>query len=92
MFNGRPFTRLRVLVATKGLTHPWGLACLPNAPMRDLRAPTTRTDHPSCLRIIRDGVFDREPIRGVPDVVEASSGGLRGTAQRGEFVTNRFVT
>jgi len=52
-------TRIEVSVVTKGLSHPWSLAFLPNGDMliteRDRRA----------VRIVRNGVLDREPAGGI---------------------------
>ena len=79
-----PPARIRVSVITKGLSHPWGLAFLPNGDM-------LVTERAGSLRVIRAGVLDRQPIAGVPQVLEASSGGLMDIALHPEFATNRFV-
>src|SRR5262245_44037173 len=52
-------TRIRVSVVTKGLSHPWSLAFLPDGSM-------LVTERPGRLRIVRDGVLDPNPITGVP--------------------------
>ena len=50
--------KIRVSVVTKGLSHPWALAFLPDGEM-------LVTERPGRLRIIRDGVLDPQPIVGV---------------------------
>jgi aldose sugar dehydrogenase len=80
----QPSKRIRVSVITKGLTHPWGLAFLPNG---DLLISERR----GTLRIIRDGVLDPEPVAGIPEVAEAASGGLMDIALHPGFETNRWL-
>lgn len=80
----QPSTRIRVSVITHGLTHPWGLAFLPDG---DLLVSERR----GTLRIIRDGTLDPRPIGGVPAVAEASSGGLMDIALHPQFETNGWV-
>src|SRR5690606_1158017 len=60
-----PVTRIKVSVVTKGLTHPWGLAFLPNGDM-------LVSERRGTLRVIRGGVLDPEPLPGMPEVAEAS--------------------
>ena len=43
------------------------------------------------LRIIREGVLDPRPIPGVPEVAEASSGGLMDIAPHPDYATNRWA-
>jgi glucose/arabinose dehydrogenase len=51
-------TRIRVSVVTKGLSHPWALAFLPNG---DLLI----TERPGRLRWFRNGALVKEPIEGI---------------------------
>src|SRR5436305_14188698 len=53
-------TRIRVSVVTKGLSHPWSMAWLPNGDV-------LVTERAGRLRIIRNGVLDPEPLAGVPE-------------------------
>src|SRR5712691_5079291 len=53
--------KIRVVILTKGLSHPWGLAFLPGGNM-------LVTERAGRLRLIRDGVLDATPIAGVPEV------------------------
>lgn len=55
-------TRIRVSVVTKGLSHPWSLAFLPDGDMliteRDMRR----------VRVLRGGVLDPDPVSGIEDL------------------------
>ena len=53
--------RIRVVPITKGLSHPWSLAFLPNGDIL-----VTERDK-ATLRVISDGVLDPNPIPGVPE-------------------------
>ena len=52
-------TRIQVSVVTKGLSHPWSLAFLPDGDLliteRDLKT----------VRVLRNGVLDPEPVEGL---------------------------
>src|SRR6267143_4726021 len=75
---------IRVVVVTKGLSHPWGLAFLPDGSM-------LVTERPGRLRIIRNGVLDPQPIAGVPEVRAAGLSGLMDIALQPKFAENGFV-
>src|SRR5215510_10572019 len=77
-------TRIRVSVVTKGLSHPWSLAWLPNGDM-------LVTERAGRLRIIRNGVLDPEPIAGVPKVQAGGTSGLLDIALHPKFATNGLV-
>ena len=53
---------------TKGLSHPWAIAFLPDGGM-------LVTERPGRLRIVRDGVLDPQAISGVPEVRTDGNGG-----------------
>ena len=53
--------KVRVSVVTKGLSHPWAIAFLPDGGM-------LVTGRPGRLRIVRDGVLESHAISGVPTV------------------------
>src|SRR4029453_7320008 len=53
--------KIRVTVVTKGLSHPWAIAFLPDGNM-------LVTERPGRIRVIRNGVLDPTPITGVPRV------------------------
>jgi aldose sugar dehydrogenase len=63
--------RIRVVVVTKDLEYPWGLAFLPDGSM-------LVTERAGRLRIIRNGVLDPQPIAGGPEAYFAGESGLPG--------------
>ena len=75
----------RVVTVTAGLSHPWALAFLPDGGM-------LVTERAGRLRLIRDGVLDPEPIRGVS---ELSQGAVRALlfdiALHPRFVDNNLI-
>jgi len=76
--------KIRVSVVTKGLSHPWAIAFLPDGPM-------LVTERPGRLRIVRNGVLDPQPIAGVPQVRTDGNGGLMDVALHPRFAENRLV-
>jgi glucose/arabinose dehydrogenase len=77
-------TRIRVSVVTKGLSHPWSMAWLPNGDM-------LITERGGQLRVLRNGVLDPTPISGVPKVQAGGTSGLLDVAVHPKFATNGFV-
>ena len=84
--------RIRVVVVTRGLSHPWSLAFLPDASTpvgaSGNMLVTERTGH---LRLIRNGVLDPQPIAGVPAVRSQGLSGLMDVALHPQFAQNRLV-
>ena len=76
--------RIRVVVVTRGLSHPWSLAFLPDGSM----LVTERTGQ---LRIIRNGVLDPQPLAGLPAVRAQGLSGLMDVALHPQFAENRLV-
>ena len=76
--------KIRVSVVTKGLSHPWSLAFLPDGTM-------LVTERPGRLRIIRNGVLDPTAVVGVPRVRTDGNGGLMDVALHPGFGDNRLV-
>jgi glucose/arabinose dehydrogenase len=76
--------KVRVTVVTKGLSHPWAIAFLPDGNM-------LVTERPGRIRVIRNGVLDPTPIAGVPRVRTDGNGGLMDVALHPQFATNRLV-
>ena len=77
-------TRIRVSVVTKGLSHPWSIAWLPNG-------DALVTERAGRLRIIRNGVLDPTPIAGVPKVQAGGTSGLLDIALHPKFSANNLV-
>ena len=72
------------LVVTKGLSHPWGMAFLPDGNI-------LITERAGCLRIVRNGVLDPKPLAGVPPVAAQGLAGLLDIALHPRFAENKFV-
>jgi glucose/arabinose dehydrogenase len=77
-------TRIRVSVVTKGLSHPWSMAWLPNGDM-------LITERSGQLRILRNGVLDPQPVAGVPKVQAGGTSGLLDIALHPRFAQNNLV-
>ena len=85
VFNTLHQPQIRVVVVTKGLSHPWGMAFLPDGGI-------LVTERDGRLRLIRDGVLDPVPIPGVPEVFsEGRFTGLMDIALHPQFADNDFV-
>ena len=76
--------KIRVSVVTKGLSHPWAIAFLPDGDM-------LITERDGRLRVVRDGVLDPQAISGVPQVRTDGNGGLMDVALHPQFAENRLV-
>jgi aldose sugar dehydrogenase len=76
--------RIRVVTIVEGLEYPWSLAFLPDGDM-------LVTERVGRLRIVRQGVFDPQPIAGVPTVHFHEHGGLLDVAAHPRFADNRLV-
>jgi glucose/arabinose dehydrogenase len=76
--------KIRVSVVTRGLSHPWAIAFLPDGGL-------LITERPGRLRIVRDGVLDPQPIAAVPQVRTDGNGGLMDVALHPRFTENRLV-
>jgi glucose/arabinose dehydrogenase len=72
------------LVVTKGLTHPWGMAFLPDGNI-------LITERPGCLRIVRNGALDPKLVEGLPPVSAQGLSGLMDIALHPRFAENKFV-
>ena len=84
--------RIRLVVVTRGLSHPWSLAFLPD-PSTPLGASVNMlvTERTGQLRLIRNGVLDPQPIAGVPAVRSQGLSGLMDVALHPQFAQNRLV-
>ena len=75
--------KIRVSI-TKGLSHPWSIAFLPDGNM-------LVTERPGRLRIIRNGVLDPNPVAGIPQVQATGLAGLLDLALHPRFAENKLV-
>jgi aldose sugar dehydrogenase len=76
--------KIRVSVVTKGLSHPWAIAFLPDNTL-------LITERGGRLRYVRDGVLDPQPISGLPEIRTDGNGGLMDVALHPQFKSNRLV-
>jgi aldose sugar dehydrogenase len=76
--------KTRVTVVTRGLSHPWAIAFLPDGSM-------LVTERPGRLRVIRNGTLDPTPVAGVPRVRTDGNGGLMDVAIHPQFAANHLV-
>jgi glucose/arabinose dehydrogenase len=74
-------TKIRVSVVTKGLSHPWSLAFLPNGDV-------LITERPGRLRLMHNGVVAPEPVA---DLSKLSVDLLFDVALHPDFAKNGFV-
>ena len=75
---------LRVVVVARGLEQPWSIAFLPGGDM-------LVTERPGRLRLIKNGVLDPNPVRGVPTVRAGGLQGLMDVVLHPQFAQNHFV-
>ena len=76
--------KIRVVVVTRGLSHPWSLAFLPDGAM-------LIAERPGQLRLVRNGKLDPTPVAGVPAVRTDGNGGLMDVALHPRFAENHLV-
>ncbi|HUA21424.1 MAG TPA: PQQ-dependent sugar dehydrogenase [Bryobacteraceae bacterium] len=76
--------KIRVVVVTKGLVHPWSLAFLPDGSL-------LIAERPGRIRAIRNGVLDPKPVSGVPEPMTKGNGGLMDIALHPKFAENHWV-
>ena len=75
--------RIRVQTVAEGLSHPWGLAFLPDGRM-------LVTERDGDLRLVGDGEVS-EPLHGVPEVDAGGQGGLLDVAVDPTFTQSRLI-
>ena len=78
-------TKIRVSVVTKGFSHPYGFAFLPDGAI-------LITERAGALRVVRNGVIDPNPVAGVPKVIyRGTEAGLMDVVLHPAFEKNRWV-
>ena len=74
--------KIRVVVFTRGLSHPWSLAFLPDGRM-------LVTERSGKLRIVnKDGTLDPQPVAGLPAVRAQGLNGLMEVSLHPQFATS----
>lgn len=76
--------KIRVVVVTKGLSHPWSLVFLPDGNM-------LVTERAGRLRIVRNGVLDPQSIAGLPQIHARGLAGLMDVILHPKFVENKLI-
>lgn len=75
----------RVVIVTRGLEYPWGLAFLPDGRF-------LVTERPGRLRLAAaDGALDPRPVEGLPPIAAQGQGGLLDVALHPQFAKNGLV-
>ena len=76
---------LRAVVVTKGLSHPWSMAFLPDGSI-------LITERQGRLRVVRNGTLDPTPVAGTPAVVSLGTmAGLMDIALHPNFAQNKWI-
>jgi glucose/arabinose dehydrogenase len=83
--SAEPAHRNLRLTVTKGLSHPWAMAFLPDGGILVTERNSGR------LRLIRNGVLDPTPVAGVPAVAGGGLNGLMDIALHPRFADNKWV-
>jgi glucose/arabinose dehydrogenase len=76
--------KIRLSVVTRGLSHPWAIAFLPDNTL-------LITERAGRLRLVRNGVLDPQSISGLPAIRTDGNGGLMDVALHPQFASNRLV-
>jgi len=76
--------KIRVVVLSKDLSHPWSMAFLPDGAI-------LITERAGRLRIFRNGVLDPKPVAGVPEVRAQALQGLMDVALHPKFSENKLI-
>ena len=84
VFDTAEYPQIRLVVVVRGLSHPWGLAFLPDGGL-------LVTERSGNLRMIRDGAREPASISGVPKVHAVGLAGLMDVALHPRFSENQLV-
>ena len=76
--------KIRVVVLSKDLSHPWSMAFLPDGAI-------LITERAGRLRIFRNGVLDPKPVAGIPEVKAQALQGLMDIALHPKFSENKLI-
>jgi len=74
----------QVVTVADGLINPWSIVFLPEG---DILV----TERSGRLRLVQDGVLRMQPIKGLPDIVAESQGGLLDIVPHPNFESNHWL-
>jgi glucose/arabinose dehydrogenase len=74
-----------VQVLGRGLSHPWGIAALPDGTL------LVSERNKAQLRVLRDGVLDPNPVAGLPEVRAGGFTGLLDVVLHPDFANNHYI-
>jgi len=74
----------KVVKLVDSLDHPWSVAFLPDGRM-------LVTERPGRLRIVKNGVLEKKPVEGLPQVTEHGQGGLFDVVLHPRFAANQWI-
>lgn len=83
--------RYRVVVVTKNVVRPWGIAFLPNGDLLVTERNSLTVGEPGRLRVIRNGVLDPTPLGPLPDMLAEGLGGMMDVSLHPQFAQNRLI-
>ena len=83
--------RYRVVVVTKNVVRPWGIAFLPNGDLLVTERNSLTPGEPGRLRVIRNGVLDPTPLGPLPDMLAEGLGGMMDVSLHPQFAQNRLI-
>src|SRR5438067_6387808 len=85
LFDSYEQRGLRAVVVTKGLSHPWSIAFLPDEVI-------LITERQGRLRVVRNGKLQPEPVAGIPAVTSLGTmAGLMDIALHPNFARNHWI-
>jgi glucose/arabinose dehydrogenase len=83
--------RYRVVVVTKGVVNPWGIAFAPNGDILVTERNSSPAGRPGQLRVIRNGKLDPTPIGPLPQMLAEGLGGMMDVSLHPQFEQNRLI-
>jgi glucose/arabinose dehydrogenase len=85
LLKSRGGMSIRVVKLAEGLSHPDGMVFLPDSDTMLI------TERPGQLRILKDGVLDPRPLKGLPAINNVGLGGLHDIVLHPDFATNKLL-
>jgi aldose sugar dehydrogenase len=83
--------RYRVVVVTRNVVNPWGIAFPPNGDLLVTERNSAVAGQPGRLRVVRNGVLDPTPLGPLPDMLAEGLGGMMDVSLHPQFAQNRLI-